>query len=117
MKSGLSSFAADARDNGGQLHQAHDRLAELELLSNEMLDRLASSGVRIDDTPFIDFAQAAMREIAGVDRGRRSRAARSSEDDVFDTDYVPMPGTNPTQYETALLRLRRRAMSGRSSTG
>ena len=98
VKSGLSSFAADARDNGGQLRQTHDRLTKLELLSNEMLDRLASSGVRIDDTPFIEYAKAACIEIrdaieAGIARGE------VSADDVFDTDYVEMPGTNPVQFE------------------
>ncbi len=99
VKNGLSSFAADARANGGQLKETQDRLTKLELLSNEMLDRLASSGVRIDDTPFIEFAQAGMREIQvvierGVERGEVDIEA------VFDTDYVEMPGTNPTQYET-----------------
>jgi len=99
VKSGLSSFAADARANGGQLKETHDKLTKLELLSNEMLDRLASSGVRIDDTPFIEFAQKAAREInaileAGIARGDIELEA------VFDTDYVPMPGTNPIQYET-----------------
>jgi methyl-accepting chemotaxis protein len=98
MKSGLDAFAADARANGGQLKEAHERLGRLELLSNEMLDRLASSGVAIDDTPFIKFAQVSMREIhtvieAGIARGD------VGVDDVFDCDYVPMPGTDPVQYE------------------
>ncbi len=98
MKSGLEAFAADARANGGQLTEAHERLGRLELLSNEMLDRLASSGVAIDDTPFIHFAQSAMREIkaaidAGISRGEVSEA------DIFDTDYREMPGTNPVQFE------------------
>ena len=98
VKSGLSSFAADARDNGGQLKETHDRLTRLELLSNEMLDKLASSGVRIDDTPFIEYAQRSCHEIrtvieAGIARGE------VSVDDVFDTDYIAMPGTNPVQYE------------------
>jgi methyl-accepting chemotaxis protein len=99
VKSGLSLFAADARENGGQLRQTQDRLTRLELRSNEMLDKLASSGVRIDDTPFIEFAQAAMREIQiAVERGIRK--GEVSAEDVFDFDYVPMPGTNPIQHET-----------------
>ena len=115
MKSGLSSFAADARDNGGQLQETHDRLTRLELLSNEMLDRLASSGVRIDDTPFIEYAQRACTELrliieSGIAEGRVEM------EDVFDTDYVVMPGTNPVQHETASARLPT-LVSGRCSTG
>ena len=108
VKSGLSSFAADARDNGGQLKETHERLTKLELLSNEMLDRLASSGVRIDDTPFIEFAQTATPR----DPGGRSRPA-SRRGEVGDRGGVrhrlcrdarhqPDPVGNP------LLRLRRR---------
>ena len=65
-----------------------------------MLDRLASCGVRIDDTIFIERAQQAERQIthfieAAIARGENSEAA------VFDTDYIAIPGTNPTQYSTA----------------
>ncbi|HWH17164.1 MAG TPA: methyl-accepting chemotaxis protein [Allosphingosinicella sp.] len=99
VKGGLSDFAADARANGGQLHQAQERLAKLELVSNDMLDRLASCGVRIDDTVFIERAQTVNRELVrliekAIERGE------ISEEAVFDTHYVPMPGTNPTQYST-----------------
>jgi methyl-accepting chemotaxis protein len=99
VKSGLESFAADARENGGQLVQVQGRLGKIETLSNEMLDRLASCGVAIDDTPFIQFAQQSTREIqqiveAGIERGEIDANA------VFDTHYVPMPGTDPQQFET-----------------
>ena len=99
VKSGLCSFAADARANGGQLRQTQERLAKLELMSNEMLDMLASSGVEIDDTPFIQFAKKGMGEIQAVIE-RAIERGEISEEDVFDTNYVPMPGTNPVQYET-----------------
>ena len=99
VKSGLDAFAADARENGGQLLQVQGRLGKLEMLSTDMLDRLASCGVRIDDTPFIELAQQSMREIAslieqGIDTGE------IDSESVFDTHYVPMPGTNPVQHET-----------------
>ncbi|CAA9530586.1 MAG: hypothetical protein AVDCRST_MAG23-972 [uncultured Sphingosinicella sp.] len=99
VKSGLSSFAADARANGGQLHEAQDRLSRLESLSGDMLDRLASCGVRIDDTSFIEASQAACRELATMIEKAIARG-EISEDDVFDTDYRPMPGTNPVQSAT-----------------
>ncbi|HEY0444983.1 MAG TPA: methyl-accepting chemotaxis protein [Allosphingosinicella sp.] len=99
VKGGLSSFAADARENGGELLRAQERLNKLEALSGDMLDRLASCGVRIDDTAFIEKSQHAARELA---RLIEAAIARDEIDEaaVFDTHYVPMPGTNPTQYET-----------------
>ena len=97
VKAGLTAFAGDARDNGGQLIKAQKRLTHLELLSNTMLDTLANSGAEIDDTPFISLAQDAMRAIqqaveAGIARGE------IDEDAVFDRDYVQIEGTNPPQY-------------------
>jgi methyl-accepting chemotaxis protein len=99
VKSGLSDFAADARANGGQLREAQERLTRLESLSGDMLDRLASCGVRIDDTAFIEVSQAACRELSAMIEKAIARG-EIAEDDVFDTDYRPMPGTNPTQYAT-----------------
>lgn len=99
VKGGLTSFAEDARANGGQLHEAQDRLSKLELMSNDMLDRLASCGVRIDDTAFIERAKQANRELAQLIE-KAIEAGELTEQAVFDTDYVPMPGTNPTQYST-----------------
>jgi methyl-accepting chemotaxis protein len=99
VKGGLTNFAADARANGGQLHAAQDRLAKLELLSNSMLDRLASCGVRIDDTAFIECAQQANRDLTAIIE-QAIRRGEISEEAVFDTNYVPMPGTNPVQYTT-----------------
>ncbi|MGQ0559235.1 MAG: methyl-accepting chemotaxis protein [Sphingosinicella sp.] len=99
VKSGLSAFAADARANGGQLHETRERLGRLELISNEMLDRLANSGVPIDDTPFIEFAKSATREIGDVIELGIAKGEVDTEA-VFDIDYVEMPGTNPTQWQT-----------------
>jgi len=97
VKAGLSDFAGDARDNGGQLIKAQKRLSHLEMLSNNMLDTLANSGAEIDDTPMILLAQEAMRAIMtaveqGVDRGDISLEA------VMDRNYVLIEGSNPPQY-------------------
>jgi methyl-accepting chemotaxis protein len=99
VKGGLESFAADARANGGQLLAAQERLAGLELLSNTMLDRIASSGIRIEDTVFIERAQHAAEELtrmieAAIERGE------ITADAVFDIDYQPVPGSNPEQFTT-----------------
>ena len=97
VKAGLSEFAGDARDNGGQLIKAQKRLSHLEMLSNNMLDTLANSGAEIDDTPMILLAQEAMRAITaaveqGIDRGDIAM------DQVHDRNYVLIEGSNPPQY-------------------
>lgn len=99
VKAGLTRFAADARDNGGQLVEAQKRLVHLEALSNAMLDTLANSGARIDDSEFIDIALELHVEVdAIIDQALTSGTL--SYDAVFDFDYVPVHGTNPQQWET-----------------
>src|SRR6478672_11952147 len=98
VKAGLTAFAGDARDNGGQLIKAQKRLVHLELLSNTMLDTLANSGAEIDDTPMISLAQEAMAAIAsavdaGIDAGKITFEA------VHDRNYVEIAGSNPPQYD------------------
>lgn len=98
VKAGLSDFAGDARDNGGQLIKAQKRLSHLEMMSNTMLDTLANSGAEIDDTPMILLAQEAMRAIVetvekGIDRGEIALDA------ALDRNYVLIAGSNPPQYD------------------
>ncbi len=98
VKAGLTTFARDARDNGGELIKAQQRLGHLEMMSNSMLDTLANSGAEIDDTPMILLAQDAMRAIAdAVERGLREGSVGESA--VFDRRYLPIAGTNPVQYD------------------
>ena len=99
VKAGLTAFAGDARDNGGQLIKAQKRLSHLEMLSNTMLNTLANSGAEIDDTPMILKGQKLMRQIqerieAGIDSGEITL------DKVFDRNYRERPGSNPKQYDT-----------------
>jgi methyl-accepting chemotaxis protein len=99
VKAGLSDFAGDARDNGGQLIKAQKRLSHLEMLSNNMLDTLANSGAEIDDTPYIlDAQQVADRIQRVVDEGLQR--GEISVDAVFDQNYRLRPGSNPPQYDT-----------------
>jgi methyl-accepting chemotaxis protein len=98
VKAGLTDFAGDARDNGTELLSAQKRLAHLEMLSNTMLDTLANSGAEIDDTPFILKAQEACRQIMSVVE-RAIDAGELSLEDVFDTNYQIIEGSNPVQYD------------------
>jgi methyl-accepting chemotaxis protein len=100
MKSGLDAFAADARANGGQLHEAHERLGRLEMLSHEALDRLVHSGLASEDRRLVDLALAERDRFVAI----AERALAQSEIDqaaLFDTDYRLIPGSNPSRYDNA----------------
>src|SRR5439155_5363143 len=97
MKGALGAFAVDARANGSQLQAAQQRLDGLETLSGTMLDRLANCGVRIDDSRYVEIATAANRELE-ILLEKAVAEGLITTDDLFDTDYQPLPGTNPQQY-------------------
>lgn len=87
------------RANGAALRDARARIEKLEQVGNEMLDKLASSGVTIDDTAHIDLAKQFAREIIAAVEAALRRGELAMED-LFDTDYRPVPNTNPQQCTT-----------------
>ncbi|MFC3712818.1 methyl-accepting chemotaxis protein [Sphingoaurantiacus capsulatus] len=102
VQNGLAAFAVVARENTAELSRSGQRLDQLEAMSNSMLDLVAHCGVATADTPFIDDALAAMREIQatvedGIARNEVSMA------DVFDSVYRPVAGSNPEQFMTGFV--------------
>jgi methyl-accepting chemotaxis protein len=93
----LTGFGVHARENGDQLISARDRILRLETMSSGMLDQLAHSGVRIDDTHYVELSLAGMAEVKTVVEAAIERGD-VSPDEVFDTHYVPVPGTDPEQF-------------------
>ncbi|MEJ5999984.1 methyl-accepting chemotaxis protein [Paucibacter soli] len=73
-------------------------------LSEELIERIADSGVEVEDALYIRGAQEAAREIA--DQLEQALAARQiSEAQLFDERYKPMAGTNPPQHLTEFVGL------------
>lgn len=99
VQNGLSAFAVVARENTAELSRSGERLDQLESMSNTMLDLVAHCGVATADTPYIDRAIAAMREIQGVIEGGIADGELRPED-VFDTAYRLVAGSNPEQLTT-----------------
>lgn len=97
-QNGLATSASATRSNGVLLRTARERLEGLETACNLMLDQLAGSGITIDDSPFIEKAKAVGREITDLVEAAIARGEITAEA-VFDTDYQPIPGTNPEQHE------------------
>jgi methyl-accepting chemotaxis protein len=99
VKAGLSEFAEDARDNGGQLVKVESRLSQLEMMSNTMLNTLANSGAEIDDTPMINKGVEIMTAIRSAVEHAIDSGAITIED-VFDRNYRKRPGSSPEQFDT-----------------
>lgn len=97
----LTSFDAATRSNETQLHGAHRKMEELEITASEMFDRIVQAGLSPEDSAMVaqaqDFAKAvAAHAEAALASGALTMGA------LFDTDYVPVPGTNPQLFRTRL---------------
>lgn len=105
----LAGFGVHARESGAQLVSARDRILRLETMSSTMLDQLAHSGADIDDTVYVAAATAGMVEVKGIVEAAIA-AGEIGADDVFDTDYRHMPGTDPAQYANRFCAFADRAL-------
>lgn len=99
---GLTGFARTASENADQLAEVRTRLDGLEGASNEMLDRIAHSGVRTRDTGFVADALVQAAEVSATIEAALA-AGRLREAALFDTDYRPLPECDPPHYLTGFV--------------
>lgn len=66
-------------------------------LSEDLIERIASSGVRVDDALYIEGAQQAAQEIGQL-LETAVMQGRISLQDLFDEHYQPVPGSHPQQH-------------------
>ena len=66
-------------------------------LSEDLIERIASSGVRVDDALYIEGAQQAAQEIGQL-LEQAVKQGRISLQDLFDEHYQPVAGSNPQQH-------------------
>lgn len=97
----LESFDKAARVNEEQLQGAHTRMEELELTASEMFDRIVHAGLAPEDSAMVAQAQEQAAQIVA-----RTEAALKegelSETELFDRDYIEIPGSNPVRFRTRL---------------
>ncbi|GAB3538537.1 methyl-accepting chemotaxis protein [Noviherbaspirillum agri] len=103
---GLSGQVAET---ASALQQASKRTDSFLSLSEALIEMVAESGVRTEDTPFIDAAVEAGAKISklfeeSVHKGVISMA------DLFDSKHQLIPGTSPEQYMTRFTEFTDRAL-------
>lgn len=97
----LDTFDHAAVDNEGKLQQAQKRMAGLELTASQMFDDIVKAGLSPRDSMLVEQAQGFAKEIAAkaeqaIEQGSLDMKA------LFDQNYVPVEGSNPPRFRTAL---------------
>lgn len=95
----IVDMAAGVAQSSSSLSHARDQLNGLIGASERLIGATADLGVETVDTPFINAVRDAAARIASAFEADLA-AGRISEDDLFDGDYQPIPGTAPEQLLT-----------------
>lgn len=93
----VSGLSMQVGDTAEALQGARKRTEGFLSLSESLIDIAAESGVRTEDTPFIEATIAAGAQISALfEEAVRQRLL--SMEDLFEERYRPVPGTDPEQF-------------------
>lgn len=95
----LAEIEAGTARSAEALGRAAGRTGSLLAASERILDLTAHAGVETVDTPFIRKVCEGAAKIEAVFAEAVARG-EISEEDLFDKNLVPIPGTDPQQYMT-----------------
>ncbi len=84
-----------------QLVSAREDIDALEMQANRMFDKLVHSGFSQEDKAFVDLAMEQARSIEQMTEAAIGNGMLSV-DDLFDTRYRPVAGSNPPRFATGL---------------
>lgn len=73
-------------------------------VSEQMIETVANCGIETEDTPYITAARQAAAQIAKLLEDA-VRTGVCSIDDLFDEQYLPVPGSSPQQHTTRFTAL------------
>jgi methyl-accepting chemotaxis protein len=97
IHTGLGQLATTSNDNASGLQRLSQRVTHVSDDTNMLLQYLAESGVEIPDSPYIQFALNAARDIEDC----LDRAIRNGEigvEAMFRETHDLIPGSNPPLY-------------------
>jgi len=99
MQPQMDAVQRDAQASAAALVQAQARSESVLRVSEQLMELVAGCGVRTDDTPYIEAAQATARRIAELFE-QALDSGRIRHDELFDAAYQPIPGSDPAQHTT-----------------
>jgi len=93
----VDGLSIQVGDTAESLQVARKRTEIFLSLSESLIDLAAESGIRTDDTPFIESAIAIGARICGLFE-EEVRSGRLSMENLFEDHYRKIPGTDPEQF-------------------
>ncbi|MFZ5520943.1 MAG: methyl-accepting chemotaxis protein [Pseudomonadota bacterium] len=99
MQPQMDAVQRDAQASAAALVQAQARSESVLRVSEQLMELVAGCGLRTDDTPYIEAAQATARRIAELFE-QALASGRIRHDELFDAAYQPIPGSDPAQHTT-----------------
>jgi methyl-accepting chemotaxis protein len=94
---------------GAKMSEAFTQSEGFLRMAEHLMEVIADCGVVTDDTPFIEGAQQAAREIGEL-LEQALNGGQISEADLFDERYQPIEGTNPPQHLARFVQLTDRVL-------
>lgn len=98
----IESFDRAATENEQRLETAHARMEDLEMTASEMFDRIVQAGLSPQDSAMVAAAQDKAREVERMAE-EAIAAGKLTMQQLFDSDYREIAGSNPTRYRTSLM--------------
>ena len=100
----MAAISAEMGQTGQALGAAMKRSETFLDVSERLIELVAQCGIETEDTPYIEAAIGAARQIAALleDALQRGAIAPAS---LFDEAYKPIPKTNPAQHTTRFIEL------------
>lgn len=97
MQPQMDAVQRDAQASAAALVQAQARSESVLRVSEQLMELVAGCGVRTEDTPYIEAAQATARRIGALFEQALAEG-RIRRDELFDQAYQPIAGSNPAQH-------------------
>lgn len=95
----VGDVSETARSSSRLLGKSSDALKIIADTTDSLVLRVTRTGVETPDSPYVDKVLKGARDVSAMfEKGLES--GRISVDDLFDTDYRPVEGTDPQQVVT-----------------
>lgn len=95
----VNALTVEVEKENSNLRTASDSVSEVMWETQNVVENAMLSGYRTPDSPFLDIVEEGARRVTEVfEKALAERVLRI--EDLFDTAYRPIPGSNPRQVLT-----------------